>query len=427
MQSGALAQCTNPLLSGGGYPGVNGEVRDACSWDPDGPGPATPRVVIVGHFTIAGDAQARHVAAWDPATSRWSSLGAQFSSHHSIPLEVNAVVAMPNGELVVGGRFWGASGNLARWDGSTWAVAGGGVSHVNFDKVSVFSLLALPNGDLIVGGFFTWAGTVPASNIARWNGTTWSAMSTGFYSTLTPSGVYALGALATGEVVAAGFLYNVGVGGVRFLSRWTGASWMPMGTPPNGAVSALTTLANGDFVAGGSFTTIGGVAAPGIARWNGTSWSSLGGGVNGSVLALTTLTTGELVAAGYFTTASLEVSAAHVQMEFSGTPCGAYLSATAMLDGQSVRFGVGPFASTFGWLVFGLQPAQVTLPLAPSCPLLVVPEVMVAASGMAWTTLPLAHLGPLDLYVQGVMLAPASPWLPNGALHSSERATLHVR
>jgi hypothetical protein len=36
-------------------------------------------------------------------------------------------------------------------------------------------LATLPNGDLVAGGIFT----SPASYVARWNGTSWSALGTG--------------------------------------------------------------------------------------------------------------------------------------------------------------------------------------------------------------------------------------------------------
>ena len=40
-----------------------------------------------------------------------------------------------------------------------------------------FSALAvLANGDLVAGGQFTTAGGVTANNIARWDGTSWSAL-----------------------------------------------------------------------------------------------------------------------------------------------------------------------------------------------------------------------------------------------------------
>jgi hypothetical protein len=92
------------------------------------------------------------------------------------------------------------------------------------------------------------------------------------------------------------------------IARWNGTSWSALGSGISGlpnftSVNALTVLPNGDLVAGGQFTSAGGVSANGIARWDGTSWSALGSGMGGqypSVYALTTLPNGDLVAGGDF-------------------------------------------------------------------------------------------------------------------------------
>ncbi|HEX6812358.1 MAG TPA: hypothetical protein VF384_12090 [Planctomycetota bacterium] len=80
----------------------------------------------------------------------------------------------------------------------------------------MLALTTLPNGDLVAGGGFTTDGGVSASNIARWNGTSWS----------------------------------------------------PLGAGMNDDVMALAVLANGDLVAGGAFSSAGGAPAHFVARWN---------------------------------------------------------------------------------------------------------------------------------------------------------------
>jgi hypothetical protein len=114
---------------------------------------------------------------------------------------------------------------------------------------------------------------VSASYIARWNGTSWSALGSGmndFVNALTtlPNGT-------SWRVVISRRLEGVGVNGI---ARWNGTSWSALGSGMDAAVQSLTTLPNGDLVAGGQFTTAGGVSANRIARWDGTSWSALGSG-----------------------------------------------------------------------------------------------------------------------------------------------------
>ena len=68
---------------------------------------------------------------------------------------INALVMLPNGDLIAGGSFSSVGGvaanNIARWNGWTWAPMGSGMDD-NFP--AVLALAVLPNGDLIAGGSF---------------------------------------------------------------------------------------------------------------------------------------------------------------------------------------------------------------------------------------------------------------------------------
>jgi hypothetical protein len=68
-------------------------------------------------------------------------------------------------------------------------------------------------------------------------------------------------------LVAAGEFTSAGGVAAKYIARWDGTAWSPLGSGMNKSVRAFTTVANGDLVAGGSFTTAGGVAAGCIARW----------------------------------------------------------------------------------------------------------------------------------------------------------------
>ncbi len=80
------------------------------------------------------------------------------------------LAARPNGDLVAGGNFGIAGGvaasGVALWshDNLAWSALGAGLTSVG----GVFSLGTLSNGDVIAGGFFRSVGGMPANNIARW-------------------------------------------------------------------------------------------------------------------------------------------------------------------------------------------------------------------------------------------------------------------
>ena len=53
------------------YPGADGRVSYATTWDPDGSGPRTEVLVLGGDFTFVGGAYTPGIAAYDPATNEW--------------------------------------------------------------------------------------------------------------------------------------------------------------------------------------------------------------------------------------------------------------------------------------------------------------------------------------------------------------------
>jgi hypothetical protein len=75
---------------------------------------------------------------------------------------------------------------------------------------AVYALAVLPNGDLVAGGDFTTAGGVAANSIARWNGSSWSALGSGTDGTVLslavlPSGDLAVGGYSAGGNASGGF------------------------------------------------------------------------------------------------------------------------------------------------------------------------------------------------------------------------------
>jgi len=163
--------------------GIDGEVVSALAVFDDGAG---PRLYAGGKFESAGGIPAAGLAAWDGAA--WSV--------PTLPFPQGGVRSMavfdPDGDgpepraLYVGGQFVPTpevpAFAIARWDGATWSALGSGLWHSKRPPV-VYSLAVLDeDGDgpaspaLYAAGSFTQAGSVLALNLARWNGTVWSAV-----------------------------------------------------------------------------------------------------------------------------------------------------------------------------------------------------------------------------------------------------------
>ena len=119
-------ECGPQWLPGEGMPGVDGVVWATTMWDPDGPGPQTPKLVVGGQFSIVGNIRANSIAVFDLETNDWSPLGMGMNG------AVRSLTTLLNGELVAGGDFT-ASGDVtmnrvARWNGIDWTPVGMGIT-----------------------------------------------------------------------------------------------------------------------------------------------------------------------------------------------------------------------------------------------------------------------------------------------------------
>jgi hypothetical protein len=127
----------------------------------------------------------------------------------------------------------------------------------------------------VAGGFFTTAGGVSANRIARWNGSSWTALGSGVNEG-TVTSIIALAVLPNGNLVAGGDFTTAGGVTANNIARWNGSSWAPLGSGMNSrGVYALAALPNVDLVAGGTFATAGGLPSNYWARWTSTGIPSV--------------------------------------------------------------------------------------------------------------------------------------------------------
>lgn len=265
------------------------------------------------------------------AFAAWSNAGGGLDYH------VYALLPF-KGELFAAGNFFNAEGHasrfVARWNGTSWSPAGGGLTG------SFAVTLAEFNGDLYAGGNLTNISPEnPVTYVARWDGSDWHAAGNPgiinvaslcvFQNHLYAGGDGGLARLddtvwtrlaALGQVTAlAVFKNDLYLGNVQKIdgqdvnrvARWNGAAFSEVGggvfdTSKFGdqvynqaSVGALAVYDSSLYV-GGTFKTAGGKPARNVARWDGSAWTSLGDGVDLPVLALSAVD-GKLFAAGLFT------------------------------------------------------------------------------------------------------------------------------
>jgi len=273
--------------------GIRGSVRALLDMDQAGEGPV---LYAGGSFHTAGGIFARNIVGWDGRS--WTTLGDGLEGefiHGKGPFErVEALASYDDGGgrgsmLYVGGQFIKAGGvkadNIAAWDGTTWSALGAGVEGTILALAVVEDGAAAAPG-LYAGGSLTEAGGIPVSNVARWDGTSWSPLGAG-----TDDDVRALAffddGFTGGALYAAGDFANAGGVTASGIARWDGVSWSALDSGiklvGNYRVSALAVYDDGRgeaLYAGGYFYVAGGITVSGLGRWDGYSWSAVGGGVS---------------------------------------------------------------------------------------------------------------------------------------------------
>ena len=302
LHADAAAQCGPAYLNGHSGAALSGRVRAICTWDPDGPGPRRAMPVVGGRFTSAGTTTLNNIALW--TEDGWQALGGGLTGGLG---QVSALAVLPTGRLVAAGHFLSAGGvpveSIAAWDGSSWRALGGGLTGMSTVTVGgVRALLVLPGGDLLAGGEFNLADGQLARAIARWDGVAWHPLANGLTTTATyDAAVFALAAHPDGSLYAVGQFNRSGAAVLSHVARWDGASWADVGGGANAFVTAIAITGDGDVLVGGGFSMAGTTSASRVARWDGSAWSALGSGLSDAVRGLCIGPSGEVVATGFFT------------------------------------------------------------------------------------------------------------------------------
>jgi hypothetical protein len=253
--------------------------------------PATIKVLTANRLAVhVADNDAVYPVRIDPIFSDadWVSLNSGIPGTNGI---VGATVVDGSGNLYIGGSFTFvgnvAANNIAKWNGSAWSALGSGMN-------AGVGALAVSGTTIYAGGGFTTAGGVSANRIAQWNGTAWSALGQGMDPngpgpfTLGDSGVYAL-AVSGSILYAGGEFTTAGTVTANHIAQWNGSAWSALGMgvvdpnpiPPHldsGAVYALAVSGSNLYV-GGRFSDAGGGpdTAANLVRWNGSTFVTVGG------------------------------------------------------------------------------------------------------------------------------------------------------
>lgn len=257
--------------------------------------------VITGKMDKVSGSTVVNIALWDGST--WSGLGGGV-------FRFPEVMAVSGTDLYVAGSLTLADGqavnNIAVWNGSGWSALGDGVSNSDESIISTVSSIAVEGSDVYVTGDFNTAGGVGVSGVAWWNGASWTNMGAGLTHIDEIEVVTSIEVNSQGQVFVGGLFDLAGTDTVANIAMWDGTDWSALSTGVAGgelpSVSTMALSSTGDLYVGGHFRnagwdtsevydTTGGVIDTSIviralivnhiAKWNGTVWSNLGDGLSG--------------------------------------------------------------------------------------------------------------------------------------------------
>ena len=230
-----------------------------------------PTCLREAHFTTAGGVATTSIAQWNG--SSWTALGSEEWIYLLYALAVSGT------NLYAGGLFYQVFDNnydmhavvangIAQWNGSSWTNLGSGMDSVyrQYSEPTVCAL-AVSGTNLYAGGSFTSAGGAAATNIAEWNGSSWTNLGPGLGVGISGTCALSVAALAVSgtNLYAAGCFTNAGETAVNYIALWDGSSWSALGSGTGPGVSALAVSGN-TLYAGGYFTNAGGVPVNYIAQ-----------------------------------------------------------------------------------------------------------------------------------------------------------------
>jgi hypothetical protein len=376
-------------------------------------------LLAAGRFTWGTPPNPTGLALWNGTT--WQPFASSTDG------SVAALARMPNGDIVAGGLFSSFGGtpaaSIARWDGGAWHPLGSGVNSL------VHSLLVRPDGDLIVGGQFSTAGGVLSPGIARWDGSSWHALGGGLSIPNFPPSAWTLANHPDGSLLVGGEFGGAGGTPVANVARWDGSSWSALGAGLGpvafviSSVRALHVLPDGSVLAGGRFTTSGGTPLRNVARWDGVNWTEVPG-PDLPARCFLTLPDDTVLVGGDFTLIGTQIAGRIARLDTTcralavpaggGCPSsgGSNTLTVERLPWVGATFrtrGTGLPAAALVAAVFGFQ--ATSIPLAS-----VVPQGQpgcVARASLDYVAFPAATAGSAI----AELTLPTSPWLIGQVLH----------
>jgi hypothetical protein len=235
--------------------------------------------------------------AWGAGPGGWDHLGdGGTAGSDSLNLVASALESTP-GVLYVGGEFTDAGGNpnadrIAKWNGSSWSAVGTATEQIPDGRVSD---IAVSGGRVFAGGTFHDAGGNPdADFLAVWDGVSWEPFCDASGPAFTGN-VTSLQIVGPTLFVGGEFQNGAGLASADYLlaCRLSDGASTPTVVDPlhpfSSVVYALAADSNGTLYAGGGFQDLEDIPAADKVAYlpSGGTWQAMGSGAGACGCAVT--------------------------------------------------------------------------------------------------------------------------------------------
>jgi hypothetical protein len=236
---------------------------------------------VTGQFDELGCIGANNIAKWNKDSSTWDDVSGGLTGGNN---PFGYTLAVYNDELYVGGQFEQAGNvnttNIARWDGTNWSAVG------NMEGGSVRKLIVYKQ-KLIAGGLFTGVNGLTTGHIASYDGNNWSSLGSFDNLELKSTGVVRHMAVYKDVLYISGD-FSTDNGSVSELITWNGTQLNDFGRAFSLYQNLIHELSvvNGLLYIGGSFRNVVASQTNSILQWDGDTWGIMSEGVTGTVLSI---------------------------------------------------------------------------------------------------------------------------------------------
>ena len=237
-----------------------------------------------GGFKTAGGVNCYGIAKWNG--QYWDSLGSGLYFNATSFINTVVDIVRFQNDIYIGGNLKIVGGKpiygLAKWNGNEWLEVGGNVKNDTTGPTSningVVRTMKVFNNELYIGGLFDSVGTIASKNVAKWNGSTWTALGKSFNIDCGNDGVSSL-EVFNGEIYASGN-FNCPLPGNERISKLVDTNWVQVGNSINGdAIIDKLYAYNSSLYVGGYFFANNGNADNSLMFTDGFNYYPTSGGV----------------------------------------------------------------------------------------------------------------------------------------------------